>query len=110
MNPYPFSFENHFTVPSANDTFLRHKQTTAPLRAAASRCFAAPLAARSAYTSPAGEGKQAPLVARRPHRVAQKARDRHRPDPSRDGREMAGDLAHVLGHIAHDLAAHAVDA
>src|SRR5262252_1273916 len=81
MKPYPFSFENHLTVPSATASYsLLDDYKSADRRSARNT------------SSSAGICKLAAPVARAPHRVLEQAGDRHRPHAAGHGRQIAGDL------------------
>src|SRR5262245_43006531 len=110
MNPYPFSFENHFTVPSANGPFPPSTHERRPGFEPSHPAIAASMAAAGSVTSAAREGKPPGLILSGTNRVPKQAGDCHWPDAAGHGREMAGHLPDVFGDVAYDLAFDAVDA
>src|SRR5205823_3790386 len=105
MKPYPFSFENHLTVPSANETPSYNKQTTT--RAPSRR---PPMKRGRTLTSDPWERKKAAPVTGRLDRVAEQHRDRHGPDAARHRRQEGRDLRGLRRDVADDAVLRPVDA
>src|SRR5262245_62526486 len=86
MKPYPFSFENHLTVPISGTNVLLQTTSAGPVEP--TRLTQAP----ERYLSTARVRKQTPPKPGGAHGRAEQHRDRHRPGATRHRRQVPGDL------------------
>src|SRR6266498_3361873 len=102
MKPKPFSFENHLTVPSANrSSFYTNKRRPWPEPSTL-------LESGGSVASAPRKRKEPTAVTSGPHRAPEQHRNRHRPDPSRDGSDEACSLRRSLVDIPGQAVVRAV--